>query len=375
MHKMNKMRPFGRRSGLFLPPVNIGAMRLPEDDDKAVELIRYAIDRGMRYIDTSRGYGESEIKVGKALKGGYREKVILSTKWSPWIVKIDEKDDTSADSIRRRIEESMERLDVDYLDFYQVWNIDSREHYDLAVAEGGMVEGILKAVDDKLVRHTGFTTHDTVDNLDSYIREADWCETILFTYNILNDLYAPAIEAAHKQGIGTVIMNPVGGGMLNCSSSVFDGLVQDLGARSLPDIGIRYILSNPNVDAIISGITSFSDVDDSILSSSALPFTYGEIDLVRSRVEPVIEKRKSFCTACGYCMPCPQGINIPRVMEIIARQRFWGFKENARRIYREMNSPGGDSCTRCGACESKCTQHLSIMEEMAYAEKEFSETS
>jgi hypothetical protein len=100
---------------------------------------RAAIDAGMRYIDTSRGYGESEWLIGRALKDGYRDKVLLSTKWAPWITKVQPSDKPSSDCVRRRIEESMKRLDVDYLDYYQVWNIDSREHYDQAVRKGGSV--------------------------------------------------------------------------------------------------------------------------------------------------------------------------------------------------------------------------------------------
>ena len=216
---------FGLRSGFTVPRASMGTMRLPEDHDEAVALLRHAIDSGMKYIDTSRGYGESEIKIGKALKDGYREKVILSTKWCPWVMKVEESDDTSSDCMRKRIEESMTRLDVDYLDYYQIWNIDSREHYDQAIAKGGMLEGVQKAMSDGLVGHTGFTTHDNVENLLTYIEEVDWCEIILFTYNLLNQTYAPAIEAAHKKGIGTVIMNPVGGGILNNPSVFLNELV------------------------------------------------------------------------------------------------------------------------------------------------------
>ena len=132
-----KLIDFGKRSGLKVHPVSTGAMRLP-DEEQAIKLMRQAIDAGMIYIDTSRGYADSEIKVGKSLKDGYREKVILSTKCSPWIKKVEPDDDTSAECTYKRIIESMERLDVDYLDFYQIWNIDRRENYEQAVArEGG----------------------------------------------------------------------------------------------------------------------------------------------------------------------------------------------------------------------------------------------
>ena len=233
------LRKFGNRTGLEVPRVSIGGMRLPRDVDEGVAVIRHAIDSGMRYIDTSRGYGESEFVIGLALQDGYRQRVLLSTKCSPWIQKIQGGDAPTADCVRHRIEESMRRLRVDYLDFYQVWNIDNREHYDQAVARGGMVEGILKAKAEGLVRHTGFTTHEDVPALLTYIQEADWCEVMLMTYNLLTRKYAPTIEAAHKKGIGTIVMNPVGGGKLAENSPVLSELAREVGAASVADMAVR----------------------------------------------------------------------------------------------------------------------------------------
>ena len=181
--------------------------------------MRQAIDAGLIYIDTCRGYGDSEIKVGKSLKDGYRDKVILSTKWSPWVRKIEEDDDASADCTYKRIIESMERLDVEYLDFYQIWSISKKEHYEQAVAVGGMLDGIKRAVKEGLVGHIGFTTHDSPENVSRYIDEADWCEAILFTYNVLNQTYQEVIAKAHSRGIATVVMNPAGGG--NSRSGIY----------------------------------------------------------------------------------------------------------------------------------------------------------
>jgi predicted aldo/keto reductase-like oxidoreductase len=345
----------------------MGTMRLPEDHDEAVALLRHAIDSGMKYIDTSRGYGESEIKIGKALKDGYREKVILSTKWCPWVMKVEESDDTSSDCMRKRIEESMSRLDVDYLDYYQIWNIDSREHYDQAIAKGGMLEGVQKAMSDGLVGHTGFTTHDNVENLLTYIEEADWCEIILFTYNLLNQSYGPAIEAAHKKGIGTVIMNPVGGGILNNPSVFLNELVNKSGSISAADLGIRYLMSNPSVTTIIAGINKTSDVDNTINSVIAGSFTAPTMESIQTALTNVAMDKEQFCTGCRYCMPCPQDIDIPAVMSAISDFRLWGFQQSAKDAYHSMKTPGAEACVKCGACEAKCTQHLGIMEEMGYA--------
>jgi len=362
-----KLRPLGSRSGFNVPAANIGGMRLPGNIDEAVALLRHAIDSGMRYIDTSRGYGDSEIKIGKALKDGYREKVILSTKWSPWVTKIDPADDTSADCTLKRIEESMKRLDVDYLDYYQVWNIDSREHYDQAVAKGGMVDGIRKAIDRKLVGHTGFTTHDKAENVIEYVKETDWCEIILFTYNILNPTYEKAIEAAHAKGIGTIIMNPVAGGLLGHESPVLKGLAEKVGAKTIPELAIRFLASNPAITTLISGISKTADVDDTITAVNCGPFTPDQMAMIRNVVGDIYATSKGFCTGCRYCMPCSKEIDIPAIMNMNAQYRFWGFQDTAKVWYRDLKSPKADACSHCGKCEEKCTQHLHIMDEMEYA--------
>jgi len=366
-----KLRNFGKRSGHKVAPVSIGAMRLPKDLDSAVALLRAAIDRGMRYIDTSRGYPDSEWVVGRALKNGYRKKVFLSTKWCPWGMKFIPADDSSADCVRRHIEEQMKRLDVDYLDYYQVWSVNSRENYDEAVAKNGMVEGILKAKKEGLVRHTGFTTHDTPESLLKYIKKADWCDILLTSYNLLNTKYALVIEAARSVGIGTVVMNPIGGGALARPSPILAALAREMGAVSTADLAVRYVLSNPNIDTMLCGITKISDVNDSIASVERGAFPAAQLKRINSYLEEIRKRASSFCTGCRYCMPCPQGIDIPFVMNCILDARYWGFEESARERYRNFKGPKADACVKCGKCEKKCTQKLPIVKEMANAVKMF----
>jgi len=349
-------------------PVSLGAMRLPEDCVDAVELIRQAIDAGMCYIDTSRGYGESEFKLGRALKDGYREKVMLSSKCSPWNKKVRPDDDGSADSVRRRIEEQMVRLDVDYLDFYQVWSVNNRETWEIATKKGGMVEGILKAMDEGLVGHTGFTTHDTVDNLLGYLDTADWAEVILCTYNFLNRTYEPVIEKAHAKGLGTIVMNPVGGGRLTGESAVIMELAAQLDVASVADLAVRYVLSNPNVDTILCGIQKGADVDATIAAAGQPALSADQRKTVNEFFAAHSRESVSFCTGCKYCMPCPAGINIPGVLGAVYEARFLGLTENAKRAYkRATKDVTPDACTDCGACETKCTQHLSVRHELKYA--------
>lgn len=364
-------RAFGQHTGLRVPPVNIGSMRLPRDLDDAVRLVRHAIDSGMRYIDTSRGYGEAEWVLSRALKDGYREKVLLSTKWGPWIVKIRQDDAPTADAVRRRIEEQMQRLDVDRLDFYQVWSTSKPEHYAAAVARGGMVDGLRKAREEGLIGHIGLTTHEAVEDLLEYIGRDDWFEVILLTYNLLNRTYAPVLEAAHNKGIGTLVMNPVGGGRLAEPSPVLMALAEKVGAISVPDLAVRYVLSNPAVTTLLCGMSKTSDVDDTIASAERPPFTATEMKTIEAFLHEVSKDHAGFCTGCKYCLPCPRGIDIPAVMDCIYDDRFWGLKEGSRLRYQRLKTPKADACVQCGQCEEKCTQKLRIAEEMAYAAREY----
>jgi hypothetical protein len=363
---------FGTRSGFSIPRANIGAMRLPKDSDEAVALIRHAIDSGMKYIDTSRGYGESEIKLGRALKDGYRDKVILSTKWSPWITKIDPGDDSSADCVVRRIEESMARLDVDYLDFYQVWNIQNRDQYQQTIRKGGFLDGIMKAKSRGLIGHTGFTSHDSVENLLDYIDEADWCEVLLVSYNIIDTTYEPVLRKAKEKGIGTIVMNPMGGGKLATAGSVFDALARESGCVDLPDLALRFIMANPDVDTVISGISKASDVDRTVAAVNSRAFTEREYAAIRAFVGARSSKNMGFCTSCDYCMPCPNDVHIPRIMKAIFQQRFLGFEREGAALYNSIGDKwvkhrNASACNECGLCVSKCTQKLDIPAEMAYA--------
>jgi len=366
---------FGKRSGFTIPRVNIGAMRLPENIDEAVELLRYAIDNGMKYIDTSRGYGDSEEKLAKALKDGYREKVILSTKWAPWIRKIEDSDDASADCVLKRIEESMKRLDVSVLDFYAVWNIQNVDAYNKAVAPGGFVDGIKKARDMGLVKHIGATAHLEAKEMVPRLQEMDWCEVLLVSHNIFNRSWSPIIDKAHELGIGTITMNPVGGGKFAEDSPVFEPLKTSVGADTLAELAIRYVLSNTKINTLISGISKKSDVD-SVLAAAKKPlFSDTQKKEIEDFIDNLSSEKVSFCTSCGYCLPCPQDINIPKVMESIYYKRFLGLNEHAATFYKNIPNAGwikgtnAAVCTQCGSCKPKCTQHLDIPAEMKLAEE------
>ncbi len=372
--KQTKMVDFGRRSRLKVYPVSIGAMRLPSDDEQAVALMRQAIDAGMIYIDTSLGYGDSEIKVGKSLKGGYRQRVILSTKSSPWNKKTDPPNDSSAERTYRRIIESMERLDVDYLDFYQIWSINNPHHYKEATRTGGMLDGIFHAMNKGLVRHAGFTTHDSPENVSRYIDEADWCEAILFTYNMLDRTYKDVIAKAHEKGIATIVMNPIGGGMLNEGSPMLNEAVKNtLDMDDTVEAAHRYLAGDENVDTILCGISKPSDIVSTIENYCKGSLSVEQRLALEKALVIISKTGMNFCTGCGYCMPCPAGIKIPEMMNVFYLDKMLHVPKKAMEAYNwQMNpdncegSKAPSKCVQCGQCEQKCSQKLKIIDNMKY---------
>ena len=376
--KQTKEKDFGRRSGLKVHPVSIGAMRLPEEE-KAIPLIRQAIDAGMTYIDTCRCYGDSELKLAKALKDGYREKVMLSTKYSTWLVKAEPSDDSSADCTYKRILDSIERLGVEYLDFYQIWNIDSPEHYELVIEKGGMLDGIVRAMDEGLVRHTGFTSHDNAENISRYIDEADWCEVILFTYNMLNPAYKEVITKAHGNGIGTIVMNPAGGGVFNEDSKVIRQAVKDsVGIDNIIEAGHRYLSADGNVDTVLCGINKPSDITSTIENFQKAAFTKEEVRRLEEGMAKISKQAMVMCTDCKYCLPCPVGINIPVMMNVVYFDRFLQVPKRAENHYQwqiseenQDRSAKPSQCVECGRCEQRCTQKIKIIKEMKYLSEKF----
>lgn len=253
-----------------------------------------------------------------------------------------------------------------------MWNIDKPEAWETATRKGGMVEGIRKAMAEGLVRHTGFTSHEKPENLLRYLPRADWCEILLLSYNLLNRGDEPAIALAHKLGIGTIVMNPVGGGKLTEESPVFDRLAAEVDTASVTELAVRYVLSNPNVDTILCGMSRISDADDTIAAAERGPLTAEQVSRVNQFMAERTRESVHFCTARNYCQPCPAGIQIPGIMAALYEDRFLGLAKGAAGNYRwATRHVKPTACTECGTCEEKCTQGLDIIEELKKATARF----
>ncbi|AEE95950.1 aldo/keto reductase [Mahella australiensis] len=363
-------RDFGN-TGIKVSLLGFGAMRLPMinangndvvDEDKAIPLIHRAFELGVNYIDTAPGYCNktSEIAVGKALKG-WRDKVYLSTK--------NPIEDASGDNWRRRLEDSLKNLDVDYIDFYHMWGINWQTYIDSIDVPNGPMEAAHKAKKEGLIKHISFSFHDVPENMIKIIDTGNF-ESVLCQYNLLDRANEEAIAYARSKGLGVVIMGPVGGGRLGEPSSQIQNLLPGK-AKSTAEMALRFVMANPNVSCALSGMSSIDMVEENVKVASLL----GALnDKERQIIDQMLEENKRladlYCTGCNYCMPCPTGVNIPLNFQVMNYHRVYGLTEYAKSQYARIgiddNMSGGkaEDCTECGTCVPLCPQGLDIIKQL-----------
>jgi len=354
-----QLRDLGR-TGLKVTALGFGAMRLPkESDEEAIALLRRGIELGINYIDTAYGYPESERRVGEAVKG-QRDKVYLSTKrpMGPWHSTTES---MSADEYRQAIEFQLSRLGVDYVD---VWHLHGLlwEAYEKFALGRGILKAVRKAQDEGLIRHLAFSCHDTPANLVRLIDTGEF-EVMTVQYNFLDRANEEAIAHAHERGMGVVIMGPVGGGRLAAPSPELARLA---GGASTAAIALRFVLANPHVSCAISGMSNMAQLEENVATAERL----GALDDAETaQVAAALAERRRlaelYCTGCGYCMPCPNGVDIPANFLMMNVHRVYGLSELARKEYGKLDEgKRAAACIECGQCEPKCPQRIPIMRQL-----------
>ena len=357
-------RDFGS-TGLKISALGFGSMRLPEKDghvevDKAIEMIRRAFELGVNYIDSAYFYNhhESEVVVGKALKG-WRDKVILSTK--------NPNSSAPADEWRKILDEQLTKLDVDRIDVYHFHGINWASFENEMTRPGGCLEAARKAQDEGLFTYLSFSFHDTGENLIRLVDTGEFT-SVTCQYNLLDRANEPGIARAHERGMGVVIMGPVGGGRLGTPTPKILEMLP-AGTASSAEIALRFVLSNPNVSCAISGMENLQMVEENCATASR-----GEplSDEERATILAALEEKKKladlYCTGCGYCMPCPHGVDIPANFQLMNTYRLYGLLDHAQWEYREedlaRNKAQAAFCQECGECEPKCPQKIPIIAQL-----------
>jgi len=355
-----KYREFGK-TGIQMSSLGLGAMRMPtigEDDDKRVDLektvpmIRLALENGVNYIDTAWGYlnQTSEIGVGEAIQGFDREKIFIATKNPP---------DAGVVEWRNRLDIQLERLKTDYIDFYHIHGLQYRDFKKKMVPEGHMKE-LEKARDQGLIRHISFSCHDSPKNLVKLIETGEF-SSVLLQYNLLNRINATAIERAQEMGMGVVVMGPVGGGRLSFFSSL-----KPRENRTVPELALRFVLSNPAVNVVLSGMNALEMISENVQTAQNVgPLSTNEQEDIQHMMKQLQGLDDLYCTGCDYCMPCPHGVNIPVNFMFMNYERLDPTSEDSvyPTIYHNALKPAGASaedCLECEECVEKCPQNIAI---------------
>jgi len=359
-------RPYGN-TGKLVSVLSFGAMRLPQDDEEAVRIMQRGLDLGINLIDTALLYGpdgRSEKLVGRAVKGR-RDKVYLSTK-NPLL------DDTAA-GWRKRLEQSLTNLDTDYIDFYvlvhdlkwDAWNEKFKN-------PGQGLEEAIKARDEGLIRHFTFSSHDTPENVHKLI-DLGIFEGLILQYNLLDRSYEDCIAHAHEVGMGVQVMGPVAGGRLGVRSAKMERFLEGIGSTA--ELALRFVISNPHVTTAMSGMSTMQQVEENCaVANNKGPLSPQEREAVLRLYEENRKLAELYCTGCGYCMPCPQGVGIPLIFAAMIQHKVWEATDAAKARYRhilegkarwqDQEVKAADACVECGECEPKCPQKIPIIQQL-----------
>jgi hypothetical protein len=381
-----KYRKFGN-TGWEISALGFGCMRLPTrdgrgageqvDEKASIDMIRRAVDRGVNYVDTAYAYhnGVGEIVVGKALADGYRDKVKLATKSPVWMIQ-------KADDFDAFLQEQMARLRTDHIDVYLLhalsaprWEI-VRKFDILARAEA--------AVRDGRVGRIGFSFHDNHDMFRKIIDGYPGWSMCQIQYNYLdteNQAGTKGLRYAASKGPAVVVMEPLLGGRLaNPPAAVAEIVAGDPKRRTAADIALQWVWDQPEVTTVLSGMGSLVQVEENLGSaerSSSGSFGPKDHALIERLRKAYRERAVIPCTKCDYCLPCPNGVNIPRNFELYndavihddpaAPRMYYG------RFLGEKERAG--ACLACRECEEKCPQAIAISDWMPKVHEALGEKS
>jgi len=353
--------------------LGFGAMRLPyEDDDRgkikedeSIEMIRWAIDNGLNYIDTAWPYhdGNSEELVGKALKDGYREKVKVATKLPSW----DVEDPEDPDEI---LEKQLERLDVEKIDFYLLHAL-SRKHWEnYQSLDIDIFEWMKEKKEEGKIDHLGFSFHDDLDTFKEIVDTYDW-DFCQIQYNYLDQEFQAGREGlryAADNGLGVIIMEPLRGGKLakeppESIKKIWNKAEEE---REPVEWALKWLWNQPEVSLVLSGMSELEQVKENIKyasESGVSALSDKELKIIDEVAEKYREISPVECTGCNYCVPCPNDVAIPRNFRIYNQAEIYDEYEKYKEIWDEnmKDESKATNCVRCGECIEKCPQDLNIM--------------
>jgi predicted aldo/keto reductase-like oxidoreductase len=353
--------------------LGFGVMRLPVldnlpariDEGRASEMIHYAIEQGVNYLDTAYPYHreQSEIFLGKALQGGYRDRVKLATKLPSWAV------ETAAD-FDRYFDEQRTKLQTDHIEFYLLHAL-KREWWD-NLYQLGILDWAERKIAEGKIGHLGFSFHDSYpvfkDIVDAY---PGWtiCQ---IQYNYMDTKYQAGrrgLKYAAEKGLGVVIMEPLRGGLIakDPPPPAVAKFYETMDVNRTPtDWALQWLWDQPEVSLVLSGMSNMSHVQENVASANRSGV--GSLrDKDREFIETIQRAYKDItpipCTNCRYCVPCPGGIDIPTVFRIFNDTVMFEDLKYGKTEYHYLDEEHrADNCVECGSCEEKCPQGIAVIE-------------
>ena len=340
------------KTGMMVSRIGFGGIPILRVQEKqAVKVLRRSFEKGMNFVDTHRGYGDSEIKIGKAL-ADVREQYYLATKIA----------DHARKGAERSLKESLRRLRTDYIDLLLIKNLDSEDVLSRAMGRNGSLPVARRAQKAGIIRHIGFTSH-TEKTAYKALRTGEY-EAVMFPYNIVNTIAEKRILGfCSRHNVGFVCMKPVAGGLLTVPSKVFARLTKGK-ANTTASAAMRFCLSHPAVTTTIVGLAHIRHIGEAL---RALDVPMSEKERERA-IQNVAKLGEGFCRNCGYCKPCPQGIDINNIFRFYHYYESYDLKAYAEQRYRRLKIKA-DLCTKCQSCVPRCPYHINIPQKLALAHK------
>ena len=342
------------KTELEVTAVSYGAIKLPGiSEEEAAECLNRALDLGVNYVDTARNYRDSEAKIGKALKDR-RDEFYVATKSGA----------RDYDGAMADLESSLRELQMDYIDIWQLHSVSNDQAWQAVMGEDGALKAQRKAQDEGLVRHASITIHRSLDVMRKAITSGEF-ETVMLCYGPLDSEHvADILPLAKQQDMGTIIMKALSGGRMTYPK---DARRAGLGGPDALVAGaLRWVLSDANVDCVIPGMQAVHEVEEN--AALADPFIPLSDEERRELIGLLGEfggqyRYEQRCLQCGYCQPCPQGVEIPAIFQAASIVR--GYPDDLKRMGYEMYQAlevGAEACVECEQCLEKCPAGLPIPE-------------
>lgn len=355
--------------------LGFGCMRFPTrrgsiDVDRSVALLRDAAAKGVNYFDTAYFYngGKSEVLLGNALSGGLRDKVKIADKLPCFMV-------SKLDGAKKIFDTQLSRLSTDYIDYYLFHMLTDKASFD-RMADIGVLDWMEELKSKGIIKNIGFSFHGSKTDFEQIVTAYPW-DMCQIQYNYMdenNQATKSGLCLAYSLGIPVVIMEPLRGGKLAGSlpKEVISSYADCRKDWSPAEWALRWIWNHPEVTVVLSGMSDEAQLEENArIASDAYAGSLSQEELeVFDRVKKLLlEKTKVPCTGCGYCMPCPFGVNIPGCFSAYNDKFLLGGRINRFKYYQTLGflskQPAYASiCRECGRCESHCPQGIKIRREL-----------